>query len=386
MAKQSPPPDDDPADDPDFADPAPASTLPAKRATLTPTRRPVGGTLPSVATTEALPADTRTPNERALAHGASDLKLTREEQGILAGDVNPDDVLIRPDGIVYLAHAKLRQILNRSVGIGQWAMVPQGAPLLDSGRNRVEVLSNFFVRGHFMDQAMGEQEYHPNSPTMSYADAIEGAKSNALTRHCKAVGIGLELWDKRWRDRWIAQHAVKVKVRKRDGQIKLESRRKDDPPLPGEVEEAPGGRRASVASPAPAESQAAPRPSRPAPSPKAAAPPAAEPDPDADPDQGEVLEVEFRGKSGRTMKIWRHREWDGKNCISEGKIAKVQIQALVGARQSGVPEADVGEVARQTLSRVAGGLGHEHFSLCPWRGDAFDRLCAEVAEAFGGGD
>src|SRR3990167_9844959 len=262
MAKQSngPPPDDDPEDDPDFTPAPPVSNLPVKRpAALT---RPAS-TAVAVAERPGQPVETRTPNERALEHGASTLELTPKEAAILAAPVDPEDVLIRPDGIVYLAHMKLRQVLNRAIGVGQWAMIPQSEPKLIAERNCIAFMSAFFVRGHLQDVAMGEQKYFPSSGGMSFADALEGAKSNALTRHSKAIGVGLELWDKRWRAAWKDKHAVRVRVRKSGGAIEQAWRRKDEDPLEHEIQDAvPDGGR--VANPAPAEPQAAPASRRPA--------------------------------------------------------------------------------------------------------------------------
>jgi hypothetical protein len=57
--------------------------------------------------------------------------------------------------------------------------------------------------------AMGQQEYHANNPTMTYGDAIEGAKSNAGMRLCKDIGIGLELWKPNFTRAWKKKYAEK---------------------------------------------------------------------------------------------------------------------------------------------------------------------------------
>jgi hypothetical protein len=64
---------------------------------------------------------------------------------------------------------------------------------------------------------------------MSEHDAIEGAKSNALTRNCK--GIMNQQWrDKRWAYRFRLQHGVYVKYRDWRG-AQEGWRHVDDPPL-----------------------------------------------------------------------------------------------------------------------------------------------------------
>jgi hypothetical protein len=44
---------------------------------------------------------------------------------------------------------------------------------------------------------------------MSYASALEGARTDCLSRCCKDLGMASELWDKAWRDGWTAKYAVK---------------------------------------------------------------------------------------------------------------------------------------------------------------------------------
>ena len=57
--------------------------------------------------------------------------------------------------------------------------------------------------------ARGEQDYFAPEgiPT-----AIEGCKSNALTRCCKDLGIASELWDPRYIQKYLKQHAREVFV------------------------------------------------------------------------------------------------------------------------------------------------------------------------------
>ena len=61
-----------------------------------------------------------------------------------------------------------------------------------------------FCLGRFTAQAIGEHtSYHKNN--LSYGTACESAKSNALMRCCKDLGVGSELWDPQVRS---ASHAV----------------------------------------------------------------------------------------------------------------------------------------------------------------------------------
>src|SRR6185295_11507794 len=44
---------------------------------------------------------------------------------VLGAPVNPDEVEIKPDGIVYISHVVYRRILTRAFGAGGWALAPR---------------------------------------------------------------------------------------------------------------------------------------------------------------------------------------------------------------------------------------------------------------------
>ena len=51
-----------------------------------------------------------------------------------------------------------------------------------------------YCHGRFVSQAMGEHSYFSKS-NIQYGKACEAAKSNALMRCCKDLGVASELWD-----------------------------------------------------------------------------------------------------------------------------------------------------------------------------------------------
>lgn len=53
-----------------------------------------------------------------------------------------------------------------------------------------------YCSGRFVAQAMGEHTFYSKS-NLAYGKACESAKSNALMRCCKDLGIASELWDPR---------------------------------------------------------------------------------------------------------------------------------------------------------------------------------------------
>lgn len=51
-----------------------------------------------------------------------------------------------------------------------------------------------FCLGRFVAQTVGEHTFY-SSNNMVYGKAMEAAKSNALMRCCKDLGVASELWD-----------------------------------------------------------------------------------------------------------------------------------------------------------------------------------------------
>jgi len=137
------------------------------------------------------------------------LKLTGEEEKILYAPVNPEDVEIRPDGLIYLPWMEYVTRLRKAFGIS-WGVISAERPV-PMGNN---LMWPFYliVRGKLMSgPAIGQQEYHPNNPKMTWGDACEGAKSNALMRLCKGLGISLELWQPKFIKDWIKEYAESYK-------------------------------------------------------------------------------------------------------------------------------------------------------------------------------
>ncbi|KAF4766616.1 hypothetical protein HAV15_010759 [Penicillium sp. str.  len=171
----------------------------------------VPGSTPSRATTENIsksglsdkPLELERPTEDRIDwtrsfHGLSAEPFPKEAADILLAETEPDEVEIKPDGILYLPEIKYRRILNRAFGPGGLVSV-----------------------------ARGEQDYF--SPD-GIPTATEGCRSNALVRCCKDLGIASELWDPRWIRKYKAKYTREVfvehVVNKRKTKIWT---RKDDP-------------------------------------------------------------------------------------------------------------------------------------------------------------
>jgi len=135
---------------------------------------------------------------------AGSIELTEKEKKVLYADIHEDDVEIRPDGLTYLPWMEYAKRLREAFGL-QWSLVEVEPPRV----NENLLLWKFYlvIKGRYCGTAIGEQTYNPNNRTMTWGDACEGAKSNALMRLCKGIGIGLELWQPQFIKSWIAEYA-----------------------------------------------------------------------------------------------------------------------------------------------------------------------------------
>ncbi|KAA1088768.1 hypothetical protein PGTUg99_027733 [Puccinia graminis f. sp. tritici] len=136
--------------------------------------------------------------------GLSLKPFPKEASDILMAPIDPMDVEIKPDGVVYLPEIKYRRILNRAFGPGGWGLAPRGASHITL--KNVSREYGLVCLGRLVSLARGEQDYYngaDNIPT-----ATEGCKSNALMRCCKDLGIASELWDPNYIQWWKAKFAA----------------------------------------------------------------------------------------------------------------------------------------------------------------------------------
>lgn len=82
------------------------------------------------------------------------------------------------------------------------------------------------IQGRIAGFAIGEQEYSQNNPRMTYGDACEGCKSNALMRLCKGIGISLELWKPSLIREWKSKYAETYEDVDKQGKKKTKWRKK----------------------------------------------------------------------------------------------------------------------------------------------------------------
>jgi hypothetical protein len=63
-------------------------------------------------------------------HGLSAAPFPKEAADILLAETDPQEVEIKPDGILYLPEIKYRRILNRAFGPGGWGLVPRSESIV----------------------------------------------------------------------------------------------------------------------------------------------------------------------------------------------------------------------------------------------------------------
>lgn len=174
------------------------------------------------------PVPSEKPSYASGFEGIASKRFSAEAEAILMAPVDHSEVLIRPDGIVYLPAMWYRKRLLKAFGPGGWAIAPRGeAKLLD---NLIVYPGALFIQGRFIDEATGECGYQPNNRTMSYADALEGARSALLTRVCKNIGVAMELWDKEWVAEWQKANAHQEQGSK--GKIWVKNGKPAEDPIP----------------------------------------------------------------------------------------------------------------------------------------------------------
>lgn len=129
---------------------------------------------------------------------------------ILREPIDPDDVEIKPDGIVYLPGVFYRSRLSRAFGPGAWSMPPRGPArrMPKSGGELVIFHGALYILGRFVSERYGQCMYYPSNAGMTYADAYEGAITDCLSRCCKDIIEAIApLWEKGWRDEWQRKYA-----------------------------------------------------------------------------------------------------------------------------------------------------------------------------------
>lgn len=63
-------------------------------------------------------------------HGLSNEAFSPEAAKALLAPIEPDEIEVKPDGIIYLPEIKYRRILNKAFGPGGWGLAPRGETIV----------------------------------------------------------------------------------------------------------------------------------------------------------------------------------------------------------------------------------------------------------------
>ncbi|KAL0581119.1 hypothetical protein V5O48_000908 [Marasmius crinis-equi] len=137
--------------------------------------------------------------------GLSERPFSKEAADVLLAPIEPNDIEMKPDGMIYLPEIKYRRILNRAFGPGGWGLAPRTET--NVGAKVVSREYALVCLGRLVAIARGEQEYFDPA---GIATATEACKSNALMRCCKDLGIASELWDPRFIREFKEKYCVEV--------------------------------------------------------------------------------------------------------------------------------------------------------------------------------
>lgn len=86
-------------------------------------------------------------------HGLSTVSFSPETAAILMRPLDPMDVEVKPDGILYLPEIKYRRILNQAFGPGGWGLAPRGETVV--GDKVVTREYALIVHGRYVSPSLG---------------------------------------------------------------------------------------------------------------------------------------------------------------------------------------------------------------------------------------
>lgn len=183
--------------------------------------------------------------------GAGDKPASHKQAEILCAPMSDDDrrmaKVLPHTGAVYLSWSWYAHRLTMAFGPMGWSLLPvmdeQGRPLPAKVENDV-MYREYILRadGRYVASAIGECAYKATNRNMTYGDCAEGARSNALSRCCKSLGMVPQLYDDDWRAAWLKEFCIAVVARPYASARELQTmwRKKTAMPFNGEQGHAVG--------------------------------------------------------------------------------------------------------------------------------------------------
>lgn len=162
------------------------------------------------------------------------LQITKAQRRKLDVPAPGKIAAIKPTGEVYIPGVHYRRLLNSVFdawglrALSELKLDLRASADDDKGRSIMFREYALVVGGVPVSVVIGEAEYHPNNSRMTWGDAAEAVRTNALTRGCKDLGVYTDPWDPAWSAAWRRKHAVQVWV---EGTHKPQWRRVDAEPF-----------------------------------------------------------------------------------------------------------------------------------------------------------
>lgn len=169
------------------------------------------------------------------AGGIGTKPFTPQQAAKLMAPVHDEQLDILPSGEIYFPQIEYRRRLNDVFGPGGWGLEAMGDPK-QIGAKTIGQQWRLVVLGRTVATAWGEADYHESNVRTSWATALESAKSNALMRCCKDLGVASECWDRKFTERFKARHCVRVQAPDRQGEIQWLWRLETSRRFPGELQ------------------------------------------------------------------------------------------------------------------------------------------------------
>ena len=168
--------------------------------------------------------------EPGIFTGISTLDISKEISDRLTQPVKMEDIEIKPTGEIYLSHVRYRKMLNDAFGMGNWSLRPLGG-FVKTGSVVCREYA-LYIKGKYAASAIGEQNYIESNAQMTWSDACEATKSNVIMRCCKDLGIGLEIWDRKFVEKFKREYCVSIWRKGKLGQtLKPQWRLKESEPF-----------------------------------------------------------------------------------------------------------------------------------------------------------
>lgn len=148
--------------------------------------------------------------------GIGTAPFSPEAQAVLLAPLADDEIAVLPDsGELYMPGEAVRQRLHRAFGVGGWAWKPVSTIVDQDNTNkagesepRVFHTGHLIVLGRFVAEATGDGRWIKSNPKTDYGTALESAKTNAISRACKDLGMWSELRNKEFTTPWKLKNSV----------------------------------------------------------------------------------------------------------------------------------------------------------------------------------